>query len=77
MSWNDLVYECVKDLCSEKDRKDFTLFEIYTYVNEIKAFFPNNKHVKDKIRQQLQYLRDKGIIKFTNKPGNYILESDE
>ena len=77
MNWNDLVFECVKDLCAERERKEFTLLEIYTYISEMKAFYPNNNHVKDKIRQQLQHLRDGGIIKFTNKPGNYVLENNE
>ena len=74
MNWYNLVLECIRDLCSEKNRKDFTLLEIYTYVNEMEAYYPHNKHIKDKIRQQLQILRDEGTIKFTKIPGNYTLE---
>ena len=33
---------------------------------------PENKHIKDKIRQQLQFLRDRGYLKFINK-GKYKL----
>ena len=73
MDWKDLVSECVQDLCAEQKRKDFTLNEIYNYANEMKAYYPDNNHVKDKIRQQLQYLRDDGFIKFTNVLGNYRL----
>jgi len=32
--------------------------------------YPNNNFIKDKIRQQLQLLRDKGILEFTSR-GNY------
>ena len=73
MDWKDLVFDCVQDLCAEKKRKDFTLNEIYNYANEMKAYYPDNNHIEDKIRQQLQYLRDDGAIKFTNISGNYIL----
>ena len=47
--------------------------EVYDYADEMKAYYPDNNHVEDKIRQQLQYLRDDGVIKFTNKSGNYTL----
>lgn len=33
-------------------------------------YFKENHHVKDKIRQQLQMLRDNGIIEFTGR-GHY------
>jgi len=73
MDWKDLVSECVQDLCAEQNRKDFTLTEVYNYANEMKAYYPDNNRIKDKIRQQLQYLRNDGVIKFTNIPGNYRL----
>lgn len=31
---------------------------------------PENNHIKDKIRQQLQFLRDEGLVEFTTR-GNY------
>ena len=73
MKWKNLVFECIHDLCAEKKKKDFTLNEVYDYADEMKAYYPDNNHVEDKIRQQLQYLRDDGVIKFTNKSGNYTL----
>ena len=42
----------------------FTLQEIYEKEAELHTLFPKNNHIKDKIRQQLQFLRDDGIIKF-------------
>ena len=35
-----------------------------------KITYPNNNFIKDKIRQQLQILRDKGLIDFVGR-GNY------
>lgn len=49
---------------------DFTLEQVYAFENQLKVRHPENNHIKDKIRQQLQYLRDKGILEFTSR-GNY------
>jgi type II restriction enzyme len=48
----------------------FTLEQIYAFENQLKVKHPENNHIKDKIRQQLQYLRDKGLLEFTSR-GNY------
>lgn len=42
----------------------FTLNQMYSFVNELQQKYPDNHHIQDKIRQQLQFLRDKGIIEF-------------
>ena len=58
-------------LCVEKiPTKEFTLNQMYAFENELKAKHPENNFVKDKIRQQLQYLRNKGFIEFVS-PGHY------
>ena len=58
-------------MCVEKiPTKDFTLDQMYVFENELKAKHPENNFIKDKIRQQLQYLRDKGFIEFVT-PGHY------
>ena len=57
--------------CIEKiPNKDFTLNEVYKFEDELKLKHPLNNFIKDKIRQQLQYLRDKGFIEFIS-PGHY------
>ncbi|WP_341866834.1 hypothetical protein [Flavobacterium limicola] len=57
--------------CIEQIKKQsFTLDELYTFENKLKIKYPNNNHIKDKIRQQLQFLRDKGLIEFNGR-GNY------
>lgn len=48
----------------------FTLHEMYEFENELAAKHPGNKNVRPKIRQQLQVLRDKGLIEFL-QPGIY------
>jgi len=49
---------------------NFNLSEIYRFEKYLKEKFPNNNFIKDKIRQQLQVLRDKGILEFKGK-GQY------
>ncbi len=54
--------------CIEKlKNKEFILDEIYTFENFLSKKHPENKHIKDKIRQQLQALRDKGYLEFINR----------
>jgi type II restriction enzyme len=58
-------------LCVDALKKnEFTLDEIYQFESKLKLKYPNNNFIKDKIRQQLQVLRDKGIINFVGR-GNY------
>lgn len=45
----------------------FTLNQMYAFVEELKQKHPSNNHIQDKIRQQLQFLRDKGIIEFKGR----------
>lgn len=42
----------------------FLLVDMYIFENQLRIKYPNNNHIKDKIRQQLQFLRDKGIVEF-------------
>lgn len=46
------------------DANDFSLAEMYSFEQGLSQKHPLNKHIKDKIRQQLQILRDKNYIKF-------------
>ena len=42
--------------------REFSLADMYAHVDELQALHPKNRHVRDKIRQQLQILRDLGFI---------------
>lgn len=43
---------------------EFTIQQVYSFEQQLRSKHPNNNHIRDKIRQQLQFLRDKGIIEF-------------
>lgn len=64
--WTLSVMSCVDKLA----RSDFSLEDVYAFESVLTQKFPNNRHVKDKIRQQLQILRDKGYLEFKGK-GRY------
>ncbi len=53
-------------------RNEFTLDDIYAFESELQKLHPDNQHIRDKIRQQLQVLRDKRYLDFTAR-GRYQL----
>jgi len=59
--------------CVDKiGKREFSLKDVYSFENVLENKHPNNKHIKDKIRQQLQYLRDRGYLDFIAR-GRYRL----
>jgi type II restriction enzyme len=53
-------------------KAEFSNADIYARAEEFRAQHPENKHVTDKIRQQLQILRDAGFLEHTSR-GNWRL----
>jgi type II restriction enzyme len=52
-------------ICVEKIKEnEFSLNQIYAFEGELKMKHSENNFIKDKLRQQLQYLRDRGFIEF-------------
>ena len=60
------VIQCIEKL----GENSFRLNSLYSFENYLKMKHPENNNIQAKIRQQLQILRDKGFLKFTNR-GNY------
>jgi type II restriction enzyme len=54
-------------------RTEFSLPEVYAYANALAKLHPKNAHVHDKVRQQLQVLRDLGLLEFLGA-GSYRLK---
>jgi type II restriction enzyme len=60
----------------EKLKKpEFALDDVYVFEHELNKLHPDNHHIKDKIRQQLQVLRGKNYLSFTGR-GTYRLSGD-
>jgi len=66
--WTLDVFNVVRRIRKER----FNLNDLYQFENELQSHHPDNRNVRPKIRQQLQVLRDLGILKFTGR-GEYIL----
>lgn len=43
-------------------KTEFTTDDAYSFTRELEQLHPDNRHVRDKIRQQLQVLRDMGLL---------------
>ena len=52
-------------------RQEFSLADMYKFEGELAVLHPTNHYIRDKIRQQLQFLRDKGVIRFLGR-GRYV-----
>ena len=50
----------------------FGLDDVYGCANFLKRQHPENNYIQAKIRQQLQFLRDKGFVEFVGR-GKYRL----
>ena len=71
--WLMDVLNCVNKICTQR----FTLQDMYCFEGELQLQHPENHNVKPKIRQQLQFLRDRGLIQFLGN-GQYLkLNGDE
>ena len=63
------IMNCIDAL----NKKEFSLQDVYKFEQDLFVLHPENKNIKPKIRQQLQFLRDKGYLEFI-APGKYRLK---
>ncbi len=61
--WTLDVLRCVESL----PNRSFANDEIYAFEPELARLYPANHHIRDKIRQQLQVLRDRGLLISTRR----------
>ena len=66
-TWLEDVLDCLTVIESDY----FTLDDVYIFETHLSELHPNNRNVRAKMRQQLQILRDRGIIDFVNNNGTY------
>jgi type II restriction enzyme len=70
--WLIEVMKCVEQI----GKDSFDIDDVYAFERQLSALYPDNKNVKPKIRQQLQYLRNRGYIVFVSR-GRYRLRPPE
>ena len=66
--WTLDVLQIVQSL----GKLEFALADVYAHSDTLARLHPKNLHVRDKIRQQLQVLRDLGLLEFLGV-GSYRL----
>jgi type II restriction enzyme len=64
--WLLAVLRCIEQI----GKTDFTIAEMYGFEGLLTTAYPANQHVRAKIRQQLQVLRDNGYLAFVGN-GRY------
>jgi len=69
--WLIEVMKCVEAI----GRRDFQIEDVYAFEDRLSRLYPGNRNVKPKIRQQLQFLRDRGYLDFVSR-GYYRLRAD-
>jgi len=68
-AWINDILSCIEKL----NKREFNLPDLYYFEEQLSIVHPHNKNIKPKIRQQLQILRDRGILKFKGN-GKYSLQ---
>jgi type II restriction enzyme len=68
--WLIEVMKCVELI----GKPEFRLDDVYAFEGKLSQLYPNNRHVRQKIRQQLQVLRDQRFLDFVAR-GYYRLKS--
>lgn len=62
------IMNCIDSL----NTKEFISQDMYSFEKDLSVIHPKNRNIKPKIRQQLQFLRDKGYLEFVGD-GKYRL----
>jgi len=76
MTWKELVHSKIFELCNDAGSRTFTLKDLLDrFENEFLEFRPSNVNAIPKVRQQLQYLRNDGVLGFMDRRGTYTLKN--
>lgn len=74
-AWRDAVRDELHRYRVETGDEVLSLQQFYGFSEEeLASTFPDNDHVKDKMRQQLQELRNRGEVTFLDGRGTYRIE---
>jgi type II restriction enzyme len=70
--WLIDVMKCIETI----GKPEFQLEEVYAFESRLRGIYPGNNNVRPKIRQQLQFLRDRGYLDFLAR-GYYRLRTQD
>jgi type II restriction enzyme len=66
-SWLIQVMRCIERI----GKSWFSLEEVYAFEDELRAAYPGSRHIRAKISQRMQVLRDNGYLEFLGRRGIY------
>jgi len=61
--WTLDVLQVVQSL----NKPEFSLHDVYAHADALAKLHPANRNIQPKIRQQLQVLRDMGLVEFLGR----------
>jgi type II restriction enzyme len=70
--WLIEVMKCIESL----GKQEFQIDDVYAFEGRLSRIYPGNQNVRPKIRQQLQFLRDRGYLDFMSR-GYYRLRTHD
>ena len=60
--WSNRLAHSQSGVTAAARQNEFTTSDVYSFERELAELHPDNEHVKEKIRQQLQELRDRNLL---------------
>lgn len=75
MSWKSEIKALLKQSWSPGEL--FTLADVYRFEPLLSQKHQGNAHIREKLRQVLQQLRDEGVVGFINGRGFYVMLAPE
>jgi type II restriction enzyme len=61
--WLIEVMKCIESI----GKREFDISDVYAFEEQLSQLYPDNQNVRPKIRQQLQFLRDRGYLEFASR----------
>ena len=74
MTWNKEIETRIKRRFAPHER--FTIEDLYDLEEEMARLYPQNRHVRETIRDVVQQLRDCGFLEFLDNQGTYRYEAE-
>ena len=73
--WGAEILTCVRKVNEATEETEFTLQDFYSrFLPELSGRHPENNNIEAKIRQQLQVLRDGGVLRFLGRGRYRVLD---
>jgi hypothetical protein len=69
LTWRDELHDLIRRRWYVG--QEFTIQDLYAFEAYLAEKYPNNKHIRETLRDKIQDLRNEGFIEFMNYKGTY------